>query len=215
MLYRISTTATTIITHNLKIATEKIYGSLAVCGDGQDQAWLYFLKGNPGVICLYDLKLKIPNQLSVSNVLDGSYLAACFDTTKGQNHILYQSSKTPPIIVHAQGISGGDSDEIANTDTAAANTPIAVCANPKQTQIQIYYKSNADSMVHRVSWNPAERHAYSDATEVGEARMNQFSSIAAVAAPDGSGVHVFYVYQQDDSTRALAHVVDNWHTPSN
>lgn len=69
-------------------------------------------------------------------------------------------------------------------------------------------------MVHRISWNPVEKRPYSDPMMVGEAAMDAFSSISVVAAPDGSGVHVFYVYDQDEKTRALAHVVDNWHTHS-
>jgi hypothetical protein len=82
--------------------------------------------------------------------------------------------------------------------------------------VQIYFKNNADSMVHRVSWIPSETpRPYSDPREVGDASMDQFSSISAVAAPDGSGVHVFYVFNPDEKTRALAHVVDNWHTFSN
>ncbi|KAM7183886.1 hypothetical protein V8F20_012447 [Naviculisporaceae sp. PSN 640] len=191
---------------DMQLHTESKYGSLAACGDDASQAWLYFLQGNPMTIIEYDLRNQVSNTLNIPNVLDGTALAACYDKQGGNRYLICQSHSASPNLLRVQG---GGADPVENSDIAAPNTPIAVCANPTRSQIQIYFKNNADNHVHRISWAPSG--GYSDSKKIGEAEMDPFTTISATASPDGSKVHVFYVYQENDQTRALAHVTDSWY----
>ncbi|OIW33121.1 hypothetical protein CONLIGDRAFT_163106 [Coniochaeta ligniaria NRRL 30616] len=188
------------------LATGAKSGSLAACCNEVDQlAWLYYINASNSII-EYDLANSQSNPLSLSNISPNSYLGAAFDPKSGRRYLVCQGSNNT-----LYRCEGSLQDPI--TTSAVAKTPLAVVANPTRTQLHIYYRANTsdpnDQHVRRISWSPNADPPYSDPKSLADfPNMDQFTMLSAVAASDK--VHLFYVYQVDDNTRALTHVQDNW-----
>ncbi|RMJ14280.1 hypothetical protein BHE90_000980 [Fusarium euwallaceae] len=178
---------------------------IAACSSAKE-TWTYYLKKNPknGSLNIYEATIGPGNDIvydAPPTILQGSALAAYYDSTNKTRYIIFQGSSGNLLNEYA---AKGSNNPIKNAKGVKKLSTIAVAVT--KTTVFLYYLDD-NNMLNRVTkqlggnkWTAAES---VDAADSAAADGTQLTVTTC-----GSNNHIFYQAQDQASVSGFTHVID-------